>query len=450
MKKLYTGMLLVSALATVSCGSKQIKIEAINNRQQLDSIIALLPKSQVKVDSVPVRVLYMRLKGNFTYYGQPVKEFSVQTKNEQLLTCSFDTEKGAAELLKQMEQANGTGYKESSNTALTWNTVDKKIQFNVPEFDGDLLTLSDKEKAGIMLYFNNPVSNRITNIYKELHPTANTNSYRLDIDNSECGYRLYVNDFLVLDHPGARTLGVTADINQYLVKGKQQKITVELLPGNDFDGDPRNRLHLESVVHVTLNKGSRSSVFSPVALDFRTPNVDSFLREAPHSSRYIRASKFYGQLSAKVDHPFEIDAVPYELPCYATATTDIRTIPDAKEKILAHYRKLQAAYTNKDPQQLESLLYPLELNQQTAWYETSPTDGQMRWTAILDGAREATDVKLEENVVLYTTPDGRFAKLLPAGKTDYPAFYLSNGNRIQPLDYYVNINKNGDVQFAMD
>lgn len=450
MKKLYTGMLLVSALAMASCGSKQIKIEDINNRQQLDSIIALLPKTQVKVDSVPVRILYMRLNGDFTYYGQPVKTFSVQTREELLSTFSFDTEKGAADVLKQLEKANGTGYKEYSNPTLSWNTLGQKIQFSVPDFDGDLLTLSDKEKAGIVLYFNNPVSNRLTNIYKELKPTANTNNYRLDVDNSECGYRLYVNDFLVLDHPGARSLGVTADINQYLVKGKQQKITVELLPGNDFDGHPRSRLHLESVVHVTLNKGSRSSVFSPVVLDFRTPNADSIVREDAHNSRYIRASKFSGQLSAKVDHPFEIEPVPYELPCYATATTDIRTIPDAKEKILAHYRKLQAAYTNKDLQQLENLLYPLEQNRQMAWYRTSPTDGQMLWTAILGNVKEATGVKLEENVVLYTTPDGHFAKLLPAGKTDNPSFYLSDNDRIYPLDYYVNINKNGDVQFALD
>ncbi|SEW52527.1 PA14 domain-containing protein [Chitinophaga arvensicola] len=450
MNKLYTGALLGLAIAASSCGSKKIKIESINNRQQLDSVIALLPKTQVKVDSIPVRVLYMHLKGDFTFYGQPVKEFSIQTKDEQLQACTFDIEKGASDVLQQLENENGTGFKEYSNPILSWSTLPKKIQFSVQDFDGDLLTLSNKEKAAISLYFNNPVNNRITNIYKEIPPVTTTNDYQLEVDNSECGYRLYVNDFLVIDHAGARTLGVTADINPYLVKGKQQKVTVELLPGNDYDGNPRNRLHLESVVHVALKKSSKRSMFSSVVFDFRTPNADSMVREDAHSSRYIRASKFYGQLSAKVDHPFETDAVPYELPCYAAAVTDIRTIPDAKEKILAHYRKLQQAYLEKDSLQLEKLLYPLEKNLQTAWYWSKPIDGQTRWTNIMDKAREARDVKLEENVVLYTTPDGHFAKLLPAVYNKNPAFYLSKEDGFYPLDYYVNIDKNGDVQFAID
>lgn len=451
MNRLYTGALLLFTLAAASCGNKQIQIENIHNKQQLDSVMATLPKTGVKVDSVPVRTLIIHLKGDFSYYGQPVKEFQVITKNEQLTNVNFDTEKGAKDIVHDLEAANGTGYKENSNLMLTWNSVEKKISFSTTEFEGDLLTLSNKEKASIALVFNNPVNNRIGNIFKTLQPTTTTNNYRLEVDNDECGYRIYVNGFLAVDHAGARTLGVTADINPYLVKGKQQQITVELLPGNDFEGHPRNRLTMESVVHVTLSKWSEASIFSPEVLNFRTPYVDTSIREDAHSSRYTRASKFAGQLSAKIDHPFEIDPVPYDLPCYAAATTDIRKIPDAKEKILAHYRKLQEAYTKKDVQQLDDLLYPLELNKLTAWYQFKATDAQDAWTAILEKANNASEVKLNDNVILYITPDGRFAKLLPAtGSSDKPVLYLLGTENIYPLDYYICINKKGEVAFALN
>jgi|GEM_PF-2511702 len=451
MNRLYTCILLLCMLAIAGCGSKQIKIEQIHNRQQLDSIIATLPKTQVRIDSVPVRILVMHLKGDFSYYGQPVKELSVETKDEQLSRFSFYTEKGALDVLNSLENEHGTGSKEYSSPNLNWNTAGEKILFGPSDdFTGDLLTLGNKEKASISLYFNNPVNNRITNIYKTLQPTATTNNYRLEVDNDECGYRVYVNGFLAIDHPGARTFGVTADINPYLVKGKQQQITVELLPGLDFDGHPRSRLALESVVHVTMSKWSEASLFSPVVLDFRTPYADTSIYEDAHSSRYTRASRFYGQLSAKVDKAFETAPVPYELPCYSTTTTDIRTIPDAKEKILAHYRKLQAAYAEKDPQQLDSLLYPLEQNRQMAWYRFKATDGQATWTNILKIAGEASDVKLADNVVLSITADGRFAKLLPAETSAKPAFYLVGAETIYPLDYYVTISKTGAVAFALE
>jgi hypothetical protein len=450
MNRLYTGILLLCTMAAASCGSKQLRIENINNRQALDSLIATLPKTQVKVDSIPVRTLVILLKGDFTYYGQPVKKLLIETKDELLSRFSFNTEKGALDVLNSLESANGAGLKEYSSADLSWKTVEKNIQFGASDFGGDLLTLSNKEKASISLYFNNPANNRISNIYKELQPTATTNNYKLEVDNDECGYRVYVNGFLAIDHPGARTFGVTENINQYLVKGKQQNITVELLPGNDFQGNPRSRLSLESVVHVTLNKWSESSIFSPVVLDFRTPYADTSIREDAHSSRYTRASKFYGQPAAKVERTFQIEEVPYELPCYASAATDIRKVPDAKEKILAHYHQLQDAYTKKNPQELDRLLYPVMLNTQMAWHCFKPTDAQTTWKKILENANDAAEVKLSDNVTLYITPDGRFAKLLPADKSDKPAFYLLGATDIYPLDYYVSINKNGEVQFALN
>lgn len=449
MSRLYTGALLLFAIAASSCTHKQIRIENIHNRQQLDSVIALLPGTDVRIDSVPVRILQMRLKGLFTYYGQPVNELQVYTKDEELTRIGFDMEKGALDVLNALENTNGTGLKESSSTQLSWKTTEKNIEFGVPDFEGNLLTLSNKEKASISLSFNNPVKNRITSIYTSLHPSSNTNNYKLEVDNDECGYRIYVNGFLALEHLGARTLGVTADINQYLVKGKQQQITVEVLPGKDYNGAPRKQLHLESVVHVVMNKWSENSSQSPVVLDFRTPYVDTSLRTGENSSRYTRVSKLRGQLSARVNNDFEIDAVPYELPCYAVAT-DIRKIPDAKEKILAHYRKLQEAYEKKETEQLENLLFPLEQNKQIAWYQFKATDSQLAWTNIMERAKGITGSKLDEKATLYITPDGRFAKLLPSDGGDKPAFYLEDAANIYPLDYYVAINKNGEVQFAVN
>ena len=449
MNRLYTGALLLFVLAASSCSNKQIRIENIHSRHQLDSIIALLPKTDVRIDSVPVRILQLNLKGDFVYYGQPATKLMISTKDEALTQISFETGKGALDIINALESTNGTGLKEYSQPILTWNTAEKRIEFVMPDFEGNLLTVSNKEKASISLYFNNPINNRITGIYESQHPSSNTNNYRVEVDNDECGYRIYVNGFLALEHPGARTMGVTADINQYLVKGKQQEITVELLPGKDFDGNPRKQLHLESVVHVTMNKWSENSAQSPVVLDFRTPFVDTALRTGPHSDRYTRVSKFAGQPSARVTNKFEIDAVPYELPCYATAT-DIRKIPDAKEKILAHYRKLKEAYEKKDTQQLENLLFPLEQNKQMAWYQFKAIDGQTAWSNIIKRAQAATDARLDDKAVLYITPDGRFAKLLPSGNADQPAFYLEDATKVYPLDYYVAINKNGEVQFAVN
>ncbi|HEY9259460.1 hypothetical protein [Chitinophaga sp.] len=449
MNRLYTSALLLLVLAASSCRRQQIQIEHIHTRQQLDSIIAVLPATDVKIDSIPVRVLHMKLKGLFTYYGQPVDQLLVSTKDEALTQISFDTEKGARDLIHALEADNGIGEKQYSSPILSWNTVEKKIEFVMPDFEGNLLTVSNKEKASISLYFNNPVNNRITSIYQSQHPSSNTNNYKIEVDNDECGYRIYVNGFLALDHPGARTMGVTADINSYLVKGRQQQMTVELLPGKDFDGNARKQLHLESVVHVTMTRWSENSCQSPVVLDFRTPYADTSLRTGAHSSRYTRVSKFAGQPVARTTNTFEIPPVPYELPCYATAT-DIRNIPDAKEKILAHYRKLKDAYEKKDPQQLENLLFPLEQNKQMAWYQFKATDGQTAWANILEKAQASTGAHLDDNVLLYITPDGRFAKLLPSENSDNPAFYLEDADKIYPLDYYVAINKNGAVQFAVN
>lgn len=449
MNRLYTGTLLLFVLAASSCSNKQIRIENIHNRQQLDSIIALLPQADVRTDSIPVRILHINLKGDFSYYGQPVTKLQVSTKDEALTQLAFDIEKGAQNVMNALESTNGIGAKEYSSPILSWKTAEKRIEFVMPDFEGNLLTVSNKEKASISLYFNNPVNNRITSIYTSLHPSSNTNNYRIEVDNDECGYRIYVNGFLALEHLGARTMGVTADINQYLVKGKQQQMIVELLPGNDFDGHPRKQLHQESVVHVTMNKWSENSAQSPVVLDFRTPYVDTTLRTGPHADRYTRVSKFAGQPSARATNTFEIDPVPYELPCYAIAT-DIRKIPDAKEKILAHYRKLKEAYEKKDTQQLENLLLPLEQNKQMAWYQFKAIDGQTAWTNILERAQGATGAQLDDNAVLYITADGRFAKLLPSGNADQPAFYLEDATKVYPLDYYVAINKNGEVQFAVN
>jgi hypothetical protein len=449
MNRLYTAALLLLVLAASSCSHQQIRIENIHNRQQLDSIIALLPKTNVKIDSVPVRILQMRLKGDFSYYGQPVKAMEVSTKDEALTLIAFDFEKGALDVMNALESANGTGLKQYSSPILTWNTAEKNIEFGVQDFEGNLLTLTNKEKASVSLHFNNPVNNRITGIYKSLQPSPHTNNYRIEVDNDECGYRIYVNGFLALEHLGARTMGVTADINPYLVKGKQQQIVVELLPGKDFDGNPRRQLHQESVVHVTMNRWSEHSAQSPVVLDFRTPFVDTSLRTGEHSSRYTRVSKFSGQPSARITNAFDIDPVPYELPCYAIAT-DIRQIPDAKEKILAHYRKLKNAYEKKDTQQLDNLLFPLEQNKQMAWYQFKAVDGQTAWTFILEKAQAAEGIRLDDNVVLYITADGRFAKLLSSANDDKPAFYIEDANSLYPLDYYVAINKNGEVQFAVN
>ncbi|NLR59040.1 hypothetical protein HGH93_13075 [Chitinophaga polysaccharea] len=449
MNKLYLGIVLLYALLMASCGHSSLTaIENIHHRQQLDSLIATLSKSQVQVDSVPVRVLVMHLKGDFTYYGQPVKELQVELKEEAIARISFQTEKGALEVLNGLESAFGTGFKESSGPDLTWKTVEKNIIFTVTDYKGNLLTLGNKEKSYITLYFNQPANNKVTNAYITVPATGASDNYRLEVDNSECGYRVYVNGFLALTHLRANTLGVTADINSYLQKGSKQTLMVELLPGVDFDGYPRSRLHQESVVTVAVHKWSDQSCFSPVILQFKTPNADTMIQLEPHYYKAIRASRFSGQLSATINQTFETTIQPFDLPAYATAT-DIRKVPDAKDRVVAHYRKLQAAYQSKDTQQLANLLFPLEQNKAMAWHLYKPTDGQAQWKSIIDLAHITDTVTLAENTSLYVTPDGRFAKLIIDGKDD-PACYIEDANKVYPLDYYVSIDKNNEPHFVIE
>ncbi|NLR82146.1 hypothetical protein [Chitinophaga eiseniae] len=449
MNKLYIGIVLLYALLMASCGHSSLTaIENIHHRQQLDSLVATLAKSQVRVDSVPVRVLVMHLKGDFTYYGQPVKEMQVEMKEEAIVRISFHTEKGTLEVLNGLESAFGTGLKEGSGPDLSWKTVEKNIIFTVTDYKGTLLTLGSKEKSYITLYFNQPANNKVTNAYTTVPATGTSDNYRLEVDNSECGYRLYVNGFLALTHLRANTLGVTADINAYLQKGSKQTLTIELLPGVDFDGHPRNRLHQESVVTVAVHKWSDQSCFSPVILQFQTPNADTMIQLEPHYYKAIRASRFAGQSSATINQTFETTIQSFDLPAYATAT-DIRKIPDARERVLAHYRKLQAAYQGKDTQQLANLLFPLEQSRAMAWHLYKPTDGQAQWKNITDLAHITDTVTLAENASLYITPDGRFAKLIVAGKDD-PACYIADANKVYPLDYYVSIDKNNESHFVVE
>lgn len=449
MNKLYIGIVLLYALVLASCGHSPLTaIENIHQRQQLDSLVATLPKNQVQVDSVPVRVLMMHLKGDFTYYGQPVKEVQVEMKEEAIARISFQTEKGALEVLNSLESAFGNGLKEHSGPDLSWTTVEKNIIFTVPDYSGNLLTLGNKEKSYITLYFNQPANNKVTNAYATVSGTGANDNYRLEVDNSECGYRVYVNGFLALTHLRANTLGVTTDINSYLQKGSKQTLMVELLPGVDFDGHPRTRLHQESVVTVTVHKWSEHSCFSPVIFQFKTPNADTMIQLEPHYYKAIRVSRFAGQPSATINQTFETAPQPFDLPAYATAT-DIRKIQDAKDRVLAHYRKLQAALQHKDTGQLADLLFPLAQSRVMAWHLYKPTDGQAEWKRIMDIARKADSVILAENTYLYITPDGRFAKLLVAGKDD-PACYIEDADNIHPLDYYLSIDKNNETHFAVE
>lgn len=448
MSKLNAILGLLCTALVAGCGSSGIRIENIHNLQQLDSVIARLPKSQVKVDSLPVRILNIRIQGDFNYYGAPVKTLYAEAKNELLTLIHFETEKGAADILKTLESTNGIGWKEYSQNNLSWKTDDQNIIFNAATSGSNLLNLGNKEKVFMNIAFN-PPGNSITALSKQQTSTANADNYRLELSTGESGCRVYVNGFLALVNNRANVSGLSTDINQYLVKGAKQHIKVELIPGNDFDGKPRARLHKEAEARISVEKWSEQSCMRKKIFQFRTPVTDTLERLSPHSSRAIHLSAYAGQSSAIIEKDIEIPPVADELPCYSEAT-DLSNVTDLEAKVKAHYRRLLDAYQQHDTKQLEALLYPMEQNYFRAYHLFKPGDGAAEWMSILGLAANGVEFKMEDNSALYITPDKRFARLVTNGNNAMSVLHTEKADSMTPLDYYILIDKNGQIKFALN
>lgn len=420
-------------LCVSSCTKNTIEIGGITNKQQLDSIMALLPSDSVAVDSLPHRTLSVRMQGNLSLFGVPVRDVSFSLKKEDLEEMSVRyAPEGSLSLLNGVEAEYGLG-KFSSGT-FSWEVDTRQFELQPMDvkrwFSGNIppINLNDTLGFNFTVTYAGDVDNKITNLYKELTPSPESYDYFVSTSfYSGINYNLYLNGFLIEDR--------YKRINNKLPQKGNQTLTIELLP-------PFDKIK-EIDDYIKRLSGGGEQEISVYRMDENGAN------------KVVLAKMFLdtdiARKGTKQTFTFNIPDLPYTLE-YINGV-DMQGITDIKTQIYAHYQKLKDAIETKNESEFIELMYPIEKIEALA-FNKKKVDLQYRWELLestLDD-NEGVDLMDINDLEVEFTNEGRLARLVPKNNKDKGAsgmiIYIRDDS---PFDgaYYVYMDNTNTINFAL-
>jgi len=419
-------------LLGAGCSDSKLEIGNINNRQQLDSIMALLPADSIVIDSLPHRTLHIKIKGNLSLHGIPVREANFSLKKEELeeMEVRYAT-KGCLSLLNMEESLHGLGKYESGT--FTWNTDLKEIslmatdkwRYQTPE----PLLLSDTLGFNYTVSYAGNVKNKITELYKEVPKNDKFYIYSVGVSfYTSIDYRLYLNGF---------QLGSSGDnVNHMLPLSGKQVLTVEFLP-------PFDRIREVNTYIKSLTAGGEQVIYV-------------YKKNETGGSRIpvqkIVVDTDVDKKGAVQSYVFDIPDLPYSLD-YVNGQ-DLRKVDDVKTLIYSYYTSFKEAIENRNTEKIIEMLYPMERFEALA-FNSNASSLQYGWKYIdmMIDDNEGVDLMDINDLSVEYAGDGRLARLVPKRWKEDDSLvaaqvYLA-GDSSRDIAYYVYLDKNNKLNFAL-
>lgn len=431
----YTLGLLALVFLSFGCSKDRVEIGGISNRQQLDSIIALFSSDSIEVDSFPHRALWIKLRGELSLHGIPIKSVEFDLKKEELkkMRVEFATD-ACLSLLNAEESLHGLG--EYSSGSFTWNADFKEISLQ-PVYSGrwtyeapEPLFLSDTLGFNYTVSFAGSARNKITELYKEQKPNDNFPIYSLETSfYSSINYKVYLNGCPVKNLSDDR-------INDLLPWAGNQEITVEFLPPFDKVRDADAYIKRltgggEQLVYIykESNKGGDRTLVKQIV-------VDTDIDKKGVIQSYVVNMR---------DIPYYLDYMQ---------GIDLRRVNNLKALIYSHYTSLKEVVESGNSAKLIEMIYPMERNEALA-YNKDAIALQYRWAymELMMDENEGVDLMNLADLEVEYAAGGRLARLVPKQRKEDETLLAAQvymiGDSPRNIAYYVYMDKNNEINFAL-
>lgn len=424
-------------LAFTACSGKRIELGGIENRSQLDSIMALLPADSIQVDSLAYRQLYIKLNGDFSLFGTPINSVVFKLKKEELSEMEANyISSGVLSLLNNIEADNGLGQYESS--AFHWKIGRRNIILEPRNMNSwgwgriEPIHLHDSLGFNYMVTYDRNVDNKITRLYKDVPSNEKFSLYSL----SESFYtglktRMYIN-------------GVELDpdldmeyINTILPQKEGNMLTVEIIP-------PYDRIREIDKRVKELTSGGEQTIVLKRKIDGK--DKKERIKEFVLATDIDKHGTTQHFMFDALDLPYTLDYVN---------GVNLQSVDNLKEKIYKYYQDYKNALETNNTGKVMDLIYPVIKNDAIA-LNYNKSDSRAAWEDIegMIENNEGVELLPIDDLEIEFACKGLLARLVPKVKgEDGAAFsmvlYRGDG-ALMDIAYYVYIDKSNNINFGLE